>query len=146
MKLKLPPQVIRVALLAAGIVAVYSSARALLTPPSFGEYGWYRGAALEELAAAPPVFAGQRACEECHDEQIKMVAAHAHKTVSCEACHGPGQEHAENPDVAMRILTYSHCVACHERNLSRPSWLKQVDTKEHAEGSKCTDCHEPHNP
>ena len=43
-------------------------ARAFLTPATFGEYGWYRGAALEELAARTPVYAGKKACDECHSD------------------------------------------------------------------------------
>ena len=43
---KMPPQLLRIFLLAVGIVATYTIARYFLTPPSFREYGWYRGAAL----------------------------------------------------------------------------------------------------
>lgn len=143
----LPPQVLRLVLLTAGIVVAYLTARYFLTPSSFGEYGWYRGSALGEIASHQTVFAGAKACDECHAEEYNQVAKAEHKTVACEACHGPGQAHADNPDIDdVKILTYSHCVRCHEADPSRPKWLKQVNTKNHYTGQKCIDCHVPHQP
>jgi hypothetical protein len=144
--MKMPPQIVRIVLLAVGIVLVYSVARALLTPASFGEYGFYRGAALQEMAQRQPVHAGRVECASCHEQEEKVLAKGAHQTLSCEGCHGAGQAHAENPDIKPQILNYSHCVRCHERNISRPAWHKQVNTKEHYVGTKCTECHVPHNP
>jgi hypothetical protein len=145
--MKIPPQIIRIVLLAVGIVLTYSVARALLTPPSFKQYGgFYRGAALEELAAPEPVHAGRKECASCHVDEEKVMVKGAHKTLSCEGCHGAGQAHAENPDLKPTILNFSHCARCHEYNISRPKWHKQVITKEHYAGSKCTECHIPHNP
>jgi len=142
----LPPQLLRIVLLAAGIVGSYLVARYLLTPPSFGDYGFYRGAALRELADHQPVYAGRKACKECHDEVVLKLAAHEHKNLSCEGCHGAGQAHTENPDIKLAVLSYSHCVRCHEANLSRPKWHKQIVSKDHYAGSKCTECHVPHSP
>lgn len=143
---KPPPQVVRLVLLTVGIVFTYFVARALLTPASFGEYGFYRGAALAEAADRAPVYAGARACAECHEEEVKAIAAHGHKTLSCESCHGPAQAHADDPDVKPQILNYGHCVRCHEANPSRPAWHKQVVSKAHYPGSNCTECHVPHMP
>ncbi len=147
---KMPPQVIRIVLLAVGIVGSYLLARAVLTPPSFGQQGgWYRGDALVELATRERVYAGKVACEECHSDEFKKVLQGGHKTLSCEGCHGPGNAHASNPDdasVKMQVLNFSHCVRCHEANPSRPKWHKQIVSKEHYTGSKCTECHVPHSP
>lgn len=142
----IPPQVVRILLLALGIVLSYSVARALLTPPSFGQFGFYRGDAVREATMAEPVYAGQAECASCHDEEAQQVAAHGHKSLSCEACHGPGQAHSQNPEVKPQILNYSHCVRCHEANPSRPKWHKQVNSKDHYTGETCTACHVPHNP
>jgi hypothetical protein len=125
---------------------VYSVARAFLTPSSFGEFGWYRGDALAEMSARQPVFGGRKACEECHADQVATLLKHEHKTLSCEGCHGAGQAHADNPDVKLEVLNYSHCVRCHEANPSRPQWHKQIVSKSHYTGSKCTECHVPHMP
>jgi hypothetical protein len=145
-KFKIPPQVVRILLLAAAIVGSYLVAREFLTPPSFKQYGFYRGAALAELASREPIFAGRQACLECHEDTAKKLAGGSHKTLGCEGCHGPGQAHVGNPDVKLEVLNYSHCVRCHEKNPSRPKWHKQIVLKEHYAGSKCTECHIPHNP
>ena len=142
----MPPQVVRLVLLTVGIVGSYLVARYFLTPASFGQYGFYRGAALEELADREPVYAGKKACEECHSEQYQKLAAADHKGLTCEACHGTGQAHADNPDIKMEVLNYSHCVRCHEYNPSRPKWHHQIVSKEHYPGDKCTECHVPHQP
>jgi hypothetical protein len=142
---KLPPQILRLVLLTLAIVGSYLVARAFLTPPSFGQYGWYRGAALGEIAARPPVFAGKKACDECHSDILHKLAADAHKTLSCEACHGVSREHGDNPDILPDKATGSHCLRCHEANPGRPAWFKQIVVKDHYSG-KCTECHMPHQP
>jgi len=144
----MPPQLFRIFLLAVGIVASYSVARYFLTPQSFREYGWYRGAALMELATRDRVYAGKKACEECHSDEYQKLLKHEHKSLSCESCHGPGEAHVENPDnpdVKMAVLHYSLCLRCHEANPSRPKWHKQIVSKNHYPG-KCTECHMPHSP
>jgi hypothetical protein len=142
---KMPPQIIRLILLTLGIVGSYLVARAVLTPATFKEYGWYRGAALEEIAAREPVWAGKKACDECHSDILQKMDKFEHKTLSCEACHGVSKEHAENPDITPMKLTGSHCIRCHEANPARPKWFKQIVVKDHYSG-KCTECHMPHQP
>ena len=144
---RLPPQVTRLVLLTVGIVVTYSIARYYLTPASFGEFGWYRANALGEIASSQPAYAGRPACEECHSDEYQKATSFEHKTLSCEACHGAGRAHADNPDMyKMTILTFSHCVRCHEANPSRPKWHKQVNSKNHYVGQVCTECHMPHHP
>lgn len=143
---KMPPQVFRLILLVIGIVATYGIARYFLTPASFHQYGWFRGDALAEVASRPAVYAGKKACEECHSDQYQKLQKFEHKTLSCEGCHGAGQGHADNPDVKMEVLNFGHCVRCHEANPSRPKWHKQIVTKNHYPGSKCSECHVPHAP
>jgi len=145
----MPPQTFRLLLLVVGIVVTYSTARCFLTPPSFGQYGWFRGEALAELGAREPVYAGRKACEECHADEFKKLVEHGHKTLSCEACHGAAQAHAEDPDnpgVKLDKLHFSVCVRCHEANPSRPKWHKQIVVKNHYTIAKCTECHVPHMP
>ena len=142
---KMPPQIFRLVLLTLAIVGSYLIARAVLTPTSFREFGWYRGEALVELRSRTPVYAGKQACDECHSDQLQKLAKFEHKTLSCEACHGVSREHAENPDILPVKLTGSHCIRCHEANPSRPKWFKQIVVKDHYSG-KCTECHVPHQP
>jgi hypothetical protein len=143
--LGIPPQITRLILLTLLIVLSYGTARYLLTPPTFGQYGWYRGAALEEIAARDPVYAGKKSCDECHSEELETLGKGEHKTLSCEACHGVSQDHAGNPDITPIKLTGSHCIRCHESNPSRPAWFKQIVVKTHYEG-RCAECHVPHQP
>lgn len=145
-KFKLPPQIARVLVLTVLIVVSFLIARALLTPASFGQFGWYRADALAELRVKTPVYAGQKACDECHSEVTGLVAKHEHKTVSCESCHGVGQAHADNPDVKFVKLSDHNCLRCHEANPARPKWLKQIKPQEHYKGERCAECHVPHQP
>jgi hypothetical protein len=144
---KMPPQLFRIFLLAVGIVVVYSIARYFLTPASFGEYGWYRGVALAELATRDRVYAGKQTCEVCHPDEYQKLMKHEHKTLSCEGCHGPGEAHAK--DLRKDNIDksgFATCLRCHEANPSRPKWHKQIVIKTHYTGSKCTECHVPHMP
>ena len=132
-------------LLTLGIVGSYLVARTLLTPQSFGQYGWYPGAALGQIASRTPVYAGKEACAECHTEIAQKLAHFEHKTLSCETCHGANRDHAVNHDVAPLKVPESYFLRCHEANVSRPKWFKQIVVKEHY-GEKCSDCHLPHQP
>ncbi len=143
---KMPPQIGRLVILATGIVSAYLVARFLLTPTSFGQYGHYRGDALQEITAREPLWAGKQSCAECHPEHMKKLAAAEHKTLSCETCHGPAREHVANPDVQLAKLTFSHCVRCHEADPARPKWLHQITFRTHYTGQRCTECHVPHQP
>jgi hypothetical protein len=144
----MPPQIVRLVLLTLGIVGSYCVARKLLVPKTFGEYGWFRGAALGEIAARQPVFSGMKSCDECHSEILQRLAKHEHKGVSCESCHGPSRAHAEDPDVEPSRVKFadSDCLRCHQSSPSRPLWFKQVDLLEHFRDDRCTGCHQPHQP
>jgi len=144
--LNIPPQLFRLLLLAVGIVAFYLTARYLLTPATFGAYGFYRSRALDEISSQEPVFAGLEACEECHAEEVAMVRTSEHKTLSCETCHGVSKAHVENPDIQVGQDFRIPCMRCHEANPSRPGWLKQITTEDHYTGERCTECHLPHQP
>jgi hypothetical protein len=144
--IKLPAQLVRLALLTVAIVGLYIAARIALTPSSFGQYGWFRGDALEEIAARQPVFSGQKSCAECHEKQFQVLAKAEHKTLSCESCHWDTRPHVEDRQIKIPRLTDSHCIRCHDRSPSRPAWLKQITSKIHYKGQPCTECHIPHQP
>src|ERR1035441_5083506 len=84
-----------VALLAA--LGIFLIIRALVIPKAFGQYGYYRPAALTEIRQRPIAYAGQDQCVMCHDDEAKTRAAGKHARVACEACHGPLAEHAADP-------------------------------------------------
>jgi len=143
---KMPPQIVRLVLLTLAILVSYVLARALLTPASFGQYGFYRAEALAEHASPPPVFAGRKACLECHEDIQEKLARAEHRTLGCETCHGVGREHADNPDVKLVKIGDNGCLRCHENNGARPAWLKQIVVRDHYRGEKCAGCHAPHQP
>ena len=142
----MPPQFTRLLILTVFIVGAYFLARAMLTPRSFGAYGWYRGDAIAEIAERPIVHAGREACTECHKEAVQKLAAKEHKTLGCETCHGVSLPHVENPDVKLPKLTDSLCLRCHEREPARPLKHKQVVSQSHYKGQRCIECHVPHQP
>jgi hypothetical protein len=147
--LPMPPQIVRLVVLTIAIVGSYLTARMFLTPESFGQYGWYRGEALNELSAREPVFAGRKSCEECHSDVVRKLAKAEHKGLSCEGCHGVSLAHTQNPDNALLNppkMAMSACTRCHEASPSRPKWLRQVASAHHYAGQKCTECHLPHQP
>ena len=145
-RFKMPPQIFRLVLLTIAIIVTYLIARYLLTPASFGQYGFYRGDALAEHASHTPVFAGRKACLECHEDVHAKLLKDKHKTIGCETCHGVGKEHADNPDVKLGKIGDNGCLRCHENNGARPAWMKQIVVQDHYRGDKCAGCHVPHQP
>ena len=141
----MPPQITRLILLSVVIVGVYLTARFFLTPPTFGQYGWYRGQALEEIASHPPLFAGKQSCDgECHSKPMEDLTKGAHKTLSCEGCHGPNSAHVA--DRQIKVTTQVSCLRCHEADPARSAWIRQIESREHYAGDRCTECHQPHQP
>jgi hypothetical protein len=148
-RLKMPPQIVRIVLLIIAIVGSYLVARYFLTPASFRQYGFYRGDALAELSSREPVFAGRKACLECHDDKQALLFKGPHKTIGCETCHGPSTAHVADPDSDAKKPDKKNtiaCLRCHEANPSRPVTQKQVNSRDHYTGHRCVECHVPHQP
>jgi DmsE family decaheme c-type cytochrome len=113
-------------------------------------------------APAEPTYAGEEMCAACHDEQATSIAASPHSVLSsesrpealrgCEACHGPGGEHADQSGGVLGALrTFATtlparersapCLACHG---GAPD-LHDFRAGEHARaGVACSDCHQGH--
>jgi len=142
----MPPQILRLVLLTIVIVGGYLLLRLALTPATFGEFGWYRGRALADIAAQETTYAGRKSCAECHSEIESLLGAHEHRGLSCESCHGPGQAHADNPDIKIGVATAADCLRCHEQAPARPSSHKQIVSRQHYAEFRCVECHIPHSP
>jgi hypothetical protein len=143
----MPPQINRLLLLTLVIVLGYFSARAALRPKSFGQYGWYRGTALRELADKPTTYAGKVACVSCHDDLLAVMKSSKHQGLSCEACHGPQGQHAQDISISPpKIEPPQFCLRCHQKNPARPTAFPQIDKAEHYGDHHCTECHQPHSP
>ncbi|MBI2212532.1 MAG: hypothetical protein HYU52_02710 [Acidobacteria bacterium] len=132
---------------AAGIVA-FVGMRMLLVPEGFGRYGHYRAPAIGDNMKKPISYAGRDACAECHADVVEARKASKHVGIGCEACHGALALHTSDPakSKAVKPKAAQLCPACHEQNVARPKWFKQVNGAEHSGGEACDSCHAPHAP
>lgn len=145
--MRMPPQIARLVLVALGIGASYAIARVALRPKSFGEYGHFRGAAIEEIASRQRAFAGANSCSQCHADVAAYLAKGPHAPISCEACHGPALAHTAAPrSIALPKHTDALCLRCHEDSPTKPTWLNQVAPTDHYSDGRCAACHRPHQP
>jgi hypothetical protein len=150
--------VFRAAILLIAVVVTLLLSRSIFVPETWGEYGWYRGAAVDDHRAKPVRHLGDDSCSPCHDTEYAEHAAGVHAPVRCELCHGPATLHvdfeegeiiAEMPIRRNREL----CELCHSRLAARAEGFPQIDVREHlAENGgelspdACFECHDPHSP
>src|SRR5665647_561649 len=147
MKFFIPPQLKRLFLAFTIFISAFLIIRHFLVPETFGQYGFYRGASLEEIAQTPLKYAGQEACFNCHQDIEDLKQLDVHSEVRCETCHGPGQKHSENGDTTLLELPVSResCGICHSTNAAKQKdAIFQVSLEEHNTQKKCIECHNPH--
>jgi DmsE family decaheme c-type cytochrome len=93
--------------------------------------------------AAESELVGAEECEVCHEEVGGYLPAPDYHA-DCEACHGPGELHADSEELTeIRFPANADCLACHETGRStHMAWI----TSEHERaGILCSDCHDTHN-
>ena len=130
--------------------------RSWLAPPTWGQFGPYRGAAVEEARALPPIHGGAAACGACHEDEFSEHRRGSHAPVECELCHAPVATHVSDGEwiAEMQMPASSDwCLTCHRRLTARPPSFPQIVPAEHLEenGAEsgprvCFECHEPHSP
>lgn len=106
---------------------------------------------------------GQAVCTACHARESENFAHTSHAlgmdaafaanpaTPTCEACHGPGSSHAQDPSVKGAIIAFTRgggtpvaaqtagCLGCHSGG-PRDHWAGSI----HERGDlSCSDCHNP---
>jgi DmsE family decaheme c-type cytochrome len=118
--------------------------------------------------AAPPavageVYVGQATCVACHTLESQNWAHTIHAKVfdlnprnqleltGCEACHGPGAAHVQNPAAPLSIIRFSRrsqnpilqqnaqCLTCHQGG-QRIFWQASAHQ---TRDLGCSDCHNP---
>lgn len=116
----------------------------------------------DQYTADPSQYVGADTCKTCHEEVAHSFdkGPHWKTTLSkhqgpqwqgCEACHGPGKEHAESADPAkiVRFPSLSReeaskrCLQCHEFGEEHANFLRSEHLKNNV---GCVDCHSIHNP
>src|SRR5215510_576686 len=113
-------------------------------------------------SADPSQYVGTDTCKTCHEEIGKTYDRGPHwKTMldkhhgvqwqGCEACHGPGKEHAESGDVT-KIISFKglsrqdsskRCLECHQFGEEHSNFLRSEHLKNNV---GCVDCHSVHAP
>ncbi len=113
--------------------------------------------------AGAPVYVGAETCAACHEQADGHWAHTVHAKIfklnprddleaqQCEACHGPGSAHAEDPGNKASIIRFTHdspqpaaeqngmCLACHKGG-QRIHWTSSAHERSDI---TCADCHNP---
>ena len=120
----------------------------MIVPKSFGQYGHYRGDALNDIAARTPTFAGREACEACHQDivDLKKTGKHVNRRLrslswtSRQTCRGSRLASARKARHRgpLREVPRSQ--------FGQAQKFPQVISKEHAGDVACGTCHQPHKP
>ncbi len=139
---------VRLAVLFAAGLLVFTVARAAMVPAGFGTLGHYRASAIDDVKGKPLVHAGQAACADCHADVVDLRAKARHKAIACESCHGPLGRHAAGADDSKpaRPAATPLCTHCHAANTGKSKRYPTVDIKDHAGAEECLSCHKPHDP
>lgn len=145
---RVPGQIIRLGAVFIVLIVILVILRTFLKPPEFGKFGHYRPQALEKNENKPIYFAGSQKCAECHETEFEMLSKSNHYPLSCEVCHGAGNEHASSGgENAIEIpRKREHCLRCHQYLGARPTGFPQIDPYIHNPPEQCISCHSPHNP
>jgi len=131
------------------LLTLFIVAKKVLTPKSFGQFGHYRGLALDEIKAHDAKYMGEKSCAECHEDFMDLKTGDMHTGLSCETCHGPGWKHIEDPAPGQLTIPEGRafCLVCHSKNPARPAdQILQIYSDEHNTESNCIECHNPHAP
>jgi len=131
------------------VISLFLMARHFLVPDSFGKYGPYRAAALDDYLLNEIHYSGQQACFECHQDIEDLKTQDVHSGIHCETCHGPGQKHVTSGDAAdiLKLTGREFCGSCHAINAAKPKdAIVQVDLTKHNIDKNCIECHNPHQP
>lgn len=156
--------IVHVAIVILVVLAGFIIVRSASVPKSFGQYGHYRGASLEERMALPVVFQSAAYCFDCHEEESGEVWVGAeywqegkHSVNTCLNCHSKAVPPEEKSPcsagfVRPKDMSDNLCLMCHGVLAARPKAPEPYDHKKHLEehdmkeGDTCIECHVPHYP
>jgi DmsE family decaheme c-type cytochrome len=114
-------------------------------------------------APAGATYVGSEACKSCHEDIYNQYDASPHykntlqtyegpSKHGCEACHGPGSAHIDNPGDPTTIFHFENaspkqindrCLGCHVTDGQHASYSRAAHSLNDV---ACTDCHSVHHP
>ncbi len=143
---KLPDALARVLVVFLLLAAVLMTVRFIL-PPEVKSASLHVKSTIEREMARPVHYAGSAPCADCHEE-YNLKKAGYHRNLSCETCHGPAKNHAENPTETKPTAPRKRefCTLCHQYDPSRPTGFPQINPIAHNPLQPCISCHNPHHP
>jgi len=132
----------------------------VLTPKSFGTYGYYRADAIEEEAVIEIRHWTNAPCFSCHAYEAGIHLKGLHQSISCEFCHGPYADHVTDGKktgplpVKKGEEIKTLCLRCHNKAIqARPEEvIKTVTMPAHLKDQNvklthtCNQCHHVHAP
>ncbi len=145
---KIPDALVRLVAVFGGLVLLVLVVVKFFIPPYMKNVAIQHTETTGWEAAKEVKYAGAVACAECHDEIVAEKTHGYHRDVACETCHGPAQEHTENPDYVKPPAPRDRkfCPVCHNFNPSRPRGFPQINPVAHNPMKPCITCHNPHDP
>lgn len=129
-----------------GFAATALVVRWFVVDASFYRYGHFRADSVPEMAGRKVAWQGAGYCRDCHAERHAQWSANSHKSVNCEICHGPAQDHPAKGKLPIPADTRRLCSLCHAKMAERPRTQPQIVLAEHGGGQQCVVCHNPHAP
>ncbi len=150
----------RIILVLVILAGLFFPVKWLLTPASFGTYGYYRADAINEEADRNARHMTNASCLTCHEHENDNLLIGMHKTLSCEFCHGPYADHVQNNKKTEALPVKAGeeivdlCLRCHNNEIiARPkNMIKTVVMPDHLkdqgvqETHSCNQCHYVHAP
>jgi len=149
---------IRLVVVFAVIIAVVVLGRQMMLPDSWGEYGYYRGAYIDEEAHKEIKYGTNESCKSCHEEVYELKAHSVHKRLSCEMCHAPVSQHAQEGKKFAKMPSMQGkpqidlCLSCHQEGVGKPkdfptiNHLKHLKEQDVKPTHTCDQCHTVHDP
>ncbi len=143
---KLPDPLVRILLVFLLLVAAFLVLRFTL-PRSMTDMSLHVQSTIEREMSRPLRFAGSAQCADCHEESNLKETGY-HRMLSCETCHGPARNHAEDPTTGKPVEPRKRefCTLCHQFDASRPTGFPQINPVAHNPLRPCISCHNPHDP
>ncbi len=154
----MPKHIVRLLALLVVLALMFVGGRYFFTPKSFGAYGHYRAASVEEIAVVKPRIIDAASFSAVYPKEYATWSENIHQVVQCQACHmateklsdraGGPAAHDRRATDALPIPRDSLklCVECHQKIAGRPASMPQIDVVSHTQGKQCTACHNPHSP